>query len=319
LQIEKNYSKEFEYIQKAYDKAGGDVSGLLTKDIVSIIVSGHKILGRNTVEGVHIEADCDENHVKLYFKVDDGVVVKKPVHLCVGYLKDFGEQNLDYEFDIGNNVIINFISHCSFPAAKDILHKMKSKMIIGNNSKVTYEDVHFHNEEGLVNLDTDYETIVGNNSKYDNRFTLTKTRVGNMKIKMDVDLKDDAKAYIETKVREKKDDYVEINEILRLNGKNSSGIAKTFVIATDESKAKVITEAYGNGDYSKGHIECDEIVDGPKVDLSTIPLLRVKNELAELTHEASVGRINSDQLETLMSKGLTEEEASEMIIKSILK
>ena len=319
MPIEKNYSKEFEYIQNAYEKAGGDVSKLLSKDIVSIIISGNQILGRNTVDGVNVEAETKDNKVKMVMEIEDNVKLKKPIHLCVGYLKDFGEQLLDYEFKIGNNVNVNFVSHCSFPAAKDILHKMTSYMEIGENSKVNYEDVHFHNEDGLVNLDTFYKTKLGKHSKLDNRFTLTKTRVGKMKIKMDVDLDDYASTYLETKVREKKDDYIEIEEIMNLNGEHSSGVAKTFVIATDESQALVKTEAYGNGDYSKGHIECDEIVDGPNVDLSTIPILRVKNELSELTHEASVGRINSEQLETLMAKGLTDEEATEMIIQSILK
>ncbi|HNV05815.1 MAG TPA: SufD family Fe-S cluster assembly protein [Petrotogaceae bacterium] len=49
-----------------------------------------------------------------------------------------------------------------------------------------------------------------------------------------------------------------------------------------------------------------------------MPILKVKNELAELTHEASVGRINALQLETLMAKGLTEEEATELIIRGFL-
>ncbi|WP_206076041.1 SufD family Fe-S cluster assembly protein [Marinitoga lauensis] len=71
--------------------------------------------------------------------------------------------------------------------------------------------------------------------------------------------------------------------------------------------------------YSKGHIECTEISKGDGVNISTIPILRVKNDLAELTHEASVGRINPQQLETLMAKGLDEDEATELIIKGVLK
>jgi Fe-S cluster assembly scaffold protein SufB len=40
--------------------------------------------------------------------------------------------------------------------------------------------------------------------------------------------------------------------------------------------------------------------------------------LAKLTHEASIGRINDAQLMQLMAKGLTEEEATELIIKGLL-
>jgi len=46
--------------------------------------------------------------------------------------------------------------------------------------------------------------------------------------------------------------------------------------------------------------------------------LKITNDLAELTHEASIGRVSEKQLETLMAKGLTEEEATELIIKGLL-
>ncbi len=86
----------------------------------------------------------------------------------------------------------------------------------------------------------------------------------------------------------------------------------------DESKVRVVNEAYGIGSYSKGHIRCEEITKGEGVDVSTIPVLKVMNELAELTHEASIGRVNANQLQTLMAKGLSEEEATELIIKGLV-
>lgn len=318
MQIERDHSKEFEKISEAYEKSGGDVSNLLSKDIVSIIVSGNQVIGRNTVEGVDIKADVKDNTVVLYLDIHDDIKLSKPVHLCVGYLKDFGEQYVRFHINVGKNSKVNFISHCSFPSAKEIKHDSIAYINIDENSSVNYEDVHFHSESGLVNLSTNYFTKVGKNSLFDNRFKLTKTRVGKMSVNMTVDLDEQAKTLIETKVKTKKDDKIDINEIINLNGKYSSGIAKTYVIAQDESTAKVVNEAYGNGDYSTGHIECTEIVNGNKVDVQTIPLLRVKNELSELTHEASVGRINSGQLETLMAKGLDEEEATELIIKGVL-
>jgi len=55
------------------------------------------------------------------------------------------------------------------------------------------------------------------------------------------------------------------------------------------------------------------------VDVRTEPILKVVDDLSELTHEASIGRVNKRQLETLMVKGLTEEEATELIIKGILQ
>lgn len=82
---------------------------------------------------------------------------------------------------------------------------------------------------------------------------------------------------------------------------------------------KIINRAFGNAPFAKGHIECKEVVKGDNVNVGTIPELYVKDEKAELTHEASIGRVNVKQLETLMSKGLTEDEATELIVRGMLK
>ncbi|SHE54575.1 hypothetical protein SAMN02745164_00660 [Marinitoga hydrogenitolerans DSM 16785] len=319
MNIEKNYAKEFEMIEKAYEQAGGDISNLLSKDIVSIIISGDKILGKNTVDGITINVKSAENgKVEYEMIIEDNLKLDKPIHMCVGFLKKQGEQYIKSTYKIGKNCDIKFLSHCSFPFGK-IHHKMESEMYIDENSVVFMEDEHFHNEKDGIFLETYYYTKVSKNSVFDSRFKLTKSRAGNLKIHMTVDLDEDAKALLESKVWGKNDDKIEIKEIVNLNGEKSSGIAKTYVFAQDSTNAEVINEAYGNAPYSKGHIECTEISKGSNVHVSTIPILRVNNDLAELTHEASVGRVNPQQLETLMAKGLNEDEATELIIKGILK
>ncbi|MCD6546193.1 MAG: SufD family Fe-S cluster assembly protein [Thermotogae bacterium] len=317
--LETRYDKEFEALAKYYEKSGGDVSKLLDKRVVSIIVSGNQIIGRNTVPGVKIESEEIENGVKIYLEIEDNVSIENPIHLCTGYLKPEGVQVVIIDTKIGKNSKAEFLSHCVFPRGKKFTHRMISNIEIGENSSLSYEDVHFHSEDGGVTVEAIYNARLSKNAKYDNTFHLTKTRVGKLKVNMNVDLGEYASAYIESKVYEKKDDVVEIIETLNLNGQHSSGIAKTVVFSTDESSAKIINKAYGNAPYSKGHIECNEIVKGENVRVGTIPELYVKDEKAELTHEASIGRINSKQLETLMAKGLGEEEATELIIRGMLK
>ncbi|ALV63418.1 Iron-sulfur cluster assembly protein SufB [Thermococcus sp. 2319x1] len=135
---------------------------------------------------------------------------------------------------------------------------------------------------------------------------------------MRVKLDDYAVTELVSKVKAVKDDSVEVGEIAYLNGNHSRANLKTTVMAFDNARANVINEAYSLGDYAKGHVECHEIVKG-NADVQTVPLLRVKNDKAELTHEASIGRINEAQLMQLMAKGLSEEEAAELIIKGLLR
>ncbi len=67
-----------------------------------------------------------------------------------------------------------------------------------------------------------------------------------------------------------------------------------------------------------GHIECDAIIMGNGRN-ETIPALKALHPDAELTHEASIGKIANDQLIKLMSLGLSYDEAVGMIIKGFLK
>ena len=318
MTLEKNYSKEFEMISKAYEKSGGNISKLLDKKIASIIISGNKVIGMNSIDGVEIKSKEIENGVSVDFKVLNGVKVPTPVHICTGYTKKEGLQNVVFNITIEDGGEVNFISHCSFPWSKHFKHVAKSNVYIGKNAKMTYLDEHFHSENGGIELETITKAIIDDGGYYYNSFTLTKTRVGKLLVDMDMQLKERAVGELISTIKGQKDDLVDIKETVRLDGKKSHGIAKTVVVATDQSKAYVKTEAYGNAPESKGHIECNEITKGDNVDVYTIPLLKVTNDTSELTHEASIGRVNQLELETLMAKGLNEDEATDMIIKGLI-
>ena len=49
-----------------------------------------------------------------------------------------------------------------------------------------------------------------------------------------------------------------------------------------------------------------------------VPVVEVNHPLAHITHEAAIGSVDSKQLQTLMSRGLTEDEATDLIIEGLL-
>ncbi len=68
----------------------------------------------------------------------------------------------------------------------------------------------------------------------------------------------------------------------------------------------------------RGHIQCDSII-MDKGQVSSIPEVSALHPGAQLIHEATIGRIASDQLIKLMTLGLTEEEAEDKILQGFLK
>lgn len=65
-------------------------------------------------------------------------------------------------------------------------------------------------------------------------------------------------------------------------------------------------------------MDCAEIIQG-NVQAKAIPIVNVTNEFAKVTHEAAIGRIDKKQVETLMSRGLEEEEAIDIVVSGMLK
>lgn len=74
-----------------------------------------------------------------------------------------------------------------------------------------------------------------------------------------------------------------------------------------------------NAKGAKAHVECDTIILDEYSYSDTIPINVVKNSDVFLEHEATVSKISEDQLFYLMSRGLTEEEATEMIVMGFIE
>lgn len=70
---------------------------------------------------------------------------------------------------------------------------------------------------------------------------------------------------------------------------------------------------------SRSNIECDTIILDDISTSDTIPINIVNNSDVFLQHEATVSKISEDQLFYLMSRGLTEEEAIEMIVMGFIE
>jgi len=68
----------------------------------------------------------------------------------------------------------------------------------------------------------------------------------------------------------------------------------------------------------KGHLECQGLVLGGGGKIHAIPELDGRVEGIELSHEAAVGKIGQEEVEYLMARGLSEEEATAVIVRGFL-
>lgn len=104
---------------------------------------------------------------------------------------------------------------------------------------------------------------------------------------------------------------------VKLNGENSSVKVTSRSVATEKSSQEFISNISGNSKCF-GHVECDAIIkDNAKV--IAVPKIEANCQDANLIHEAAIGKIAGEQLNKLMTLGLTEKEAEAAIINGFLK
>ena len=70
---------------------------------------------------------------------------------------------------------------------------------------------------------------------------------------------------------------------------------------------------------AKSHVECDTLILDEASRSDTIPTNEIRNSTSFIEHEATVSKINEDQLFYLMSRGLSEKDATQMIVMGFIE
>lgn len=94
----------------------------------------------------------------------------------------------------------------------------------------------------------------------------------------------------------------------------SKSIAANGGNASYRGEVKIKKSAH----HAKSIIKCDTILLDPKSKSDTIPKNIVENATSHLEHEATVSKISEEQLFYLMSRGLNEEKAKELLIMGFI-
>ena len=74
-----------------------------------------------------------------------------------------------------------------------------------------------------------------------------------------------------------------------------------------------------NATGAKSKVECDTLILDEKSTSDTVPTNMMMNNESIIEHEATVSKVSEDQLFYLMSRGLTKEQATEMIVMGFIE
>lgn len=287
------------------------------KDEAHIEIHGNRVIRSHLVEGITVDARETEEGIDIDLRVREGVKIPKPVSLCFGMIPENGIQNIRMQVVIGDNAEVNFTAHCTFPNARKVTHKMDADIFVGANAVYTYLERHIHGPEGGVEVIPKAKIHVKEGGRFSTEFELLEGRVGLMDIDYETVVEARGVMEMTARISGRGDDVIKIREAARLVGDHARGVLTSNIALQDNAKADIYNDLKAEAAYARGHVDCNEIVQDNGV-ARAVPIVEVTHPKAHVTHEAAIGSVDSKQLQTLMSRGLSEEESVEMIIRGLL-
>jgi len=201
-------------------------------------------------------------------------------------------------------------------AAKNNLygsHKAKGRLILREGASLEYDHIHQWGQKDFVS--PNYEFILEKDSRliynYRNIFPPE-----NLELKTLIRCKEGASVNLNFVINSLNSN-VKVKDAIILEGKGSQGIARLRLVGRMngiiDAESSILAKS-----PSKGHLDCQGLLADKTAKISLSPSLVCENKSAQITHEASLGKISEEELNYLRMRGLTEKEATDLIINGFL-
>ena len=281
------------------------------------IRSNGKSAARNTTAEIDIVTKEDKQGIDVIIKPG---TKNKSVHIPV-IISQTGLKELVYnDFFVGEDCDVTIIAGCGISncGGEDSEHDGVHSFFVKKNSRVKYIEKHYGEGTGrgkrLMNPSTVVE--LGENSTME----METSQIGGIDDTVRITrakLEENASLIVHDKILTEGDQKAKAELAVQLNGDGSTCDMISRGVARGQSRQEVVISIDGNAACS-GHAECDSIIMEKGVIVAT-PRLTATNVDAALIHEAAIGKIPGEQLTKLMTMGLDEKEAEEMIIRGFLQ
>ena len=271
-----------------------------------------------------VEVDRDKYTAKAALEGDRGYFIRAlpgakaiyPLQACMF----IGREGL---LQSAHNIIIaeegsdlNIITGCT--TASHIgsgMHIGITEIYVRKNAKLTFTMIHNWGEEVVVRPRT--VSVVEDGGTYlSNYISMTPVRTVQMYPTTYLKGKNSVARYHSIIVGYPNSDIdVGSQVVLQGEGSRAEIIARSLTRGGRiVNRGRLVGEQVG----AKGHLECRGLMLAPEGVIYAVPELEARVDGVELSHEAAVGKIAQEEIEYLMARGLSEDEATAMIVRGFL-
>ncbi len=273
-------------------------------------------------KAVQVDQDKYTAHVHLhqndgyFIRTLPGVKTTFPLQACLYLKEEMIAQNVHNIIIAEEGSELHIITGCTTgPHVKGGIHLGVSEFFIKKGGKVSFTMIHGWHEDVAVRPRTG--VILEDDGVFLSNYILLKEARS---------LQMYPSAFLNGK-----------NSVARFNsiiaappGSHVDGGARTFLRASG-ARAEIVSRAISTGGTVisrghmigevpgiKAHMECNGLILTERGVISAVPEIEARVADVEMSHEAAVGKIAKEEIEYLMARGLSEEEATATIIRGFL-
>ncbi len=274
-------------------------------------------------KAVQVDADKFTANTELgsrsgyFIRSEPNTKLELPVQACM-YIEDNDVQQTAHNIIIAEeNSEINIITGCSTAThVSSAAHIGVSEFYLKKGAKITFTMVHNWDKEVDVRPRTG--VIMEDDSTYISNYILANPVRNLQSYPTAYANGNNCKVFFQSILAGKEDSLIDQGSRTILKGKNSQTEMITRAVSEDESTIYTRGDLVGLSKDVRGHLECMGLILSDESKIYSIPELKGESTDMELSHEAAVGKIDEEEIQYLMARGLTEEEAASMIVRGFL-
>ena len=272
-----------------------------------------------------VPADKDKYTSKTYLEDSDGYFirvkagrrVKDPVQTCMLIARNKQMQNVHNIIIVEENASLEVITGCTTSKhAREALHVGVSETYIKDGGSLSFTMI--HNWSDATHVRPRSGCIMGKNARFVNNYVILKPVASVQSYPVTYLNGEGASAKFNSICMSHAGSDIDTGSMVVLNAPRTSAeiISRSITLGGRMiARGRLI----GNAPGVKAHLECRSLVLNDGGTTLAVPELESSVADVEMTHEAAVGKIARDQVEYLMMRGLTEEEAIGMIVRGFLE
>lgn len=274
-------------------------------------------------KAVAVDADKYTAHVELhgadgyFIRALPGVKTEYPVQACL-YL----QHNQSVQ-DVHNIIIaeegseLHIITGCSVAHSQQMgLHLGVSEFYIKKGAKVTFSMIHNWTEATEVRPRTG--AIIEEDGLFLSNYVIMKPVKSIQSSPIARCIGKNATVRFNTVMVATPGSHMDLGSRAFLD---APGARTEMIARAITAGGEIISRGYmeGNAPDIKGHLECRGLILKDEGSIHAIPELKATVPNVDMSHEAAVGKIAEEEVEYLMARGLTRDEATAAIIRGFLK